>query len=188
MARESARQHFVFDLLGDSCPELEKDGRYYDFLETSLSFSYDSLEDFHRFLTEGYSYAKAGSQLVEAYCLYTLLSDGLTSLAGEELEGALKFAAEYGLPGEKSQVLENILSQRECLLELEAPLLLKAARFSMGLYSVVDEGFAPKSESCLWTGCCGIFCTAKRERRAFWPSIRRWTPFARGAGSPWLPS
>lgn len=137
---ESARQHFVFDLLGDSCPELEKDGRYYDFLETSLSFSYDSLEDFHRFLTEGYSYAKAGSQLVEAYCLYTLLSDGLTSLAGEELEGALEFAVKYGLPGEKSQVLENILSQRECLLELEAPLLLKAARFSMSLYSVVDEG------------------------------------------------
>ena len=87
--------------MGDSCPELEKDGRYYDFLETSLSFSYDSLEDFHRFLTEGYSYAKAGSQLVEAYCLYTLLSDGLTSLNGETRR-SLKFAAEYGLPGEKS--------------------------------------------------------------------------------------
>ena len=126
--------------------------------------------------------------MVEAYCLYTLLSDGLTSLAGEELEGALKFAAEYGLPGEKSQVLENILSQRECLLELEAPLLLKAARFSMSLYSVVDEGLRAQIRELLVDRVLWDFLYSQEGEEGFLAFYQALDSLCQGGGFSLLPS
>lgn len=131
---DSASQHFVFDLLAGRCPAFEKDPRYYDFLDTALSFSYDSLEDFHRFLTQGFTAAGPGPRLIQAYRLYTLLSDGLESLSPEEITGALGFAREQGLPQTTAQVLQSLLSQRDFLLGAESSLFLEAARFAMGLY------------------------------------------------------
>ena len=53
-----------------------------------MSFSYDSLQDFHRFITDGYSYNKA-DEMYAAYRLYSLMSDGIVGLNEAEIKTAL---------------------------------------------------------------------------------------------------
>ena len=92
----NAPQHFTFDLLGRNCPEFpEKDPEFFDFVDTALSFSYDSMEDFHGFLTRT-GYDKADEGIYDAYALYTLLSDGPGDFDRERLQRAVDFAERSG--------------------------------------------------------------------------------------------
>lgn len=121
-APEEGRYHFYFDLYQSQCPEFEKDELFSDFLDVAMSLSYDSMQDFHRFLTQGYSYDKANEQMYDAYRLYSILSDGLSGLTAEELKPVMDFIEAYALPQEKERIFASFISRLPELgnLELEA--------------------------------------------------------------------
>lgn len=138
---ESQRIHFVFDLYQNNCVEFEKDEHYFDFIDTSMSFSYDSLQDFHRFIAEGYSYDKADEKMYAAYRLYSLLSDGISDLTESELKAALNFASEYALTNEHLRVLENLFNQREYLLTTDTASFLCVMSYTVSKYDVLSENY-----------------------------------------------
>ena len=112
---ESQRLHFVFDLYRGSCAEFEKDEHYFDFIDTSMSFSYDSLQDFHRFLTGGYTYDKADEDMYAAYRLYLLMSDGIEGLSVGDIRSALDFAGRFARTGEQGRILDCLFRQKSSL-------------------------------------------------------------------------
>ncbi len=138
---ESQRIHFVFDLYQNSCEEFEKDELYFDFIDTSMSFSYDSLQDFHRFITEGYSYDKADEKMYVAYRLYSLLSDGLAGLTENEIQTVLNFASEYALPVEQLRILQNLFEQKDYLLRIDIKSFLCVMRYAITEYEMLSEDF-----------------------------------------------
>lgn len=125
---ESRRLHFTFDLLAGQTAEFEKDPEFFDFIDTVMSFSYESLQDFHAFLDEGYRYEDAGEELYDAYALYTLLTDGMAMLSLEKLERALNFADSFAQPKERLRVIRFLLEEREALLRQEPPVFLRAVQ------------------------------------------------------------
>lgn len=135
---ESRGQHFVFDLLAGECASFEKDTQYFDFLETALSFSYESLLDFHRFL-ENYHCPQVDEGLVTAYHLYALLSDGIGVLEEEKGKAALEFAQTHASPEEGVRVLQELLSRREELLDAGSGLFLQAAQYGMAIWPRLTE-------------------------------------------------
>lgn len=131
---ETQRLHFVFDLFQNKCAEFDKDELYFDFIDTAMSFSYDSLQDFHRFLIDGYSYNKADEKMYSAYRLYSLLSDGITGLPEKEISSALEFAKEYALPVEHIRILQNLFEQKLNLLKSDVPSFLSIMRYAIYQY------------------------------------------------------
>lgn len=138
---ESQRLHFVFDLYQNSCAEFEKDELYFDFIDTSMSFSYDSLQDFHRFILEGYSYDKADEKMYAAYRLYSLLSDGISGLTENEIKAALDFASEYALPAEQLRILQILFEQKDYLLRTDIQSFLCVMRYAISKYEVLSEDY-----------------------------------------------
>lgn len=138
---ESQRLHFVFDLYQNNCAEFDKDENYFDFIDTSMSFSYDSLQDFHRFITEGYSYNKADEKMYAAYRLYSLMSDGLNGLMESEIKTALDFANEYAIPSEQLRILQNLFEQKEYLLRVDINSFLCVMRYAVSKYEVLSDEY-----------------------------------------------
>lgn len=136
---ESQRLHFVFDLYQNNCAEFEKDEHYFDFIDTSMSFSYDSLQDFHRFITEGYSYNKADEKMYAAYRLYSLLSDGIDGLNEVEIKTALDFADEYANSSEQLRILQALFDQKDYLLRADINAFLCVMRYAVSKYEVLSE-------------------------------------------------
>ncbi len=117
---DSARNsNFVFDIISGNCDNFDKDERYYGFLDMAMSFSYDSLKDFHRFLKDKCNLMTADTKIFSAYRLYTLLSGGMTELADSELAEALDFCNKHTNPAVKKQALDCILSNAEYLIDAD---------------------------------------------------------------------
>ncbi|NLZ46060.1 MAG: hypothetical protein GX896_05150 [Clostridiales bacterium] len=138
---ESQRLHFVFDLYEKNCAEFEKDEHYFDFIDTSMSFSYDSLQDFHLFITKGYNYDKADEKMYSAYRLYSLMSDGIAELTENEIKTALDFASEYALSAEVLRVLQSLFEKKDYLLETNIRSFLCIMRYAISKYELLSENY-----------------------------------------------
>lgn len=135
---ESQRLHFVFDLYQNNCAEFEKDEHYFDFIDTSMSFSYDSLQDFHRFITDGYSYNKADEKMYAAYRLYSLMSDGIVGLNEAEIKTSLDFADEYANASELLRILQALFEQKDYLLRADISAFLCVMRYALSKYEILS--------------------------------------------------
>lgn len=121
---ESQRLHFVFDLYQMNCVEFNKDEHFFDFIDTSMAFSYDSLQDFHRFITEGYTYTEANEKMYAAYRLYTVLSDGVLGNELRELNSAFDFATKYANEDGRIRICNSLISQKDFLMQTTSEVFL----------------------------------------------------------------
>lgn len=138
---ESQRLHFVFDLYQNNCAEFEKDEQYFDFIDTSMSFSYESLQDFHRFIMKGYSYDKADEKMYVAYRLYSLLSDGISGLTENEIKTALDFASDYALPAEQLRIFQRLFKQKNYLVKADIQSFFCVMRYAMSKYGGLPDAY-----------------------------------------------
>lgn len=136
---ETRKLHFTFDFYDQVCAEFDKDSHFFDFIDTAFSFSYDSLQDFHRFILDGYTYDKADDQMYAAYRLYSLLSDGLTSLSAQEIKSALEFAAQYAKPKERARITESLFEQKESILRSKGETFFDIMKYLMSENIVLSE-------------------------------------------------
>lgn len=126
---ESKKNHFVFDIYQNDYAEFEKDTYFYDFIDTAFSLSYDSIQDFHAFLSEGYSYEKIDEELYSAYALYSLLSDGIVGMIESRLEEALSFVQKYATIEKKLEITKKLLSQCGELLIVDKWVFLDIVKY-----------------------------------------------------------
>ena len=136
---DSYRLHFVFDMLTGNTPELEVDMEFSDFIDTAMSFSYQSLQDFHAFICDGYQYKKVDEKVYSAYTLYSLLSDGMGAINLDRLDQALRFAEEYAMCDETLRIIRKLLSEDEILLHGEKSIFLRAIEYTFGHVSELDN-------------------------------------------------
>lgn len=126
---DTEQNHFTFHLPENRVPQLDADGDFYDFMDTAISYSYSSAQEFHQFLRDGYRYRKADLELCDAYGLYSLLSDGFENVTGEKLRAALEFANRYASPDELRRVMKSFIGRYEELSHLDRELFLQIAEF-----------------------------------------------------------
>lgn len=134
---ESRRHHFVFDLLSGQLPEFELEQEFYEFIDIAMSFSYESILDFHSFLCNGYRYERADERLYDAYSLYAIVSDGIGSTDFGRLNRALTFADEFSTEEETRRIFSSLISQHEALLQGDRRIFLRVIEFGLHHYSVL---------------------------------------------------
>ena len=82
---ESFRLNHVFDFFQNKYAEFSKDDDFYDFIDTAFSLSFDSIQDFHSFILNGYSYEGADENWYSAYALYSKMADGIIGITTQKL-------------------------------------------------------------------------------------------------------
>lgn len=132
---DSARQHFVFDLFTGKYPSFDTTGEFDDFIDMAMSLSYDSLRDFHTFLTGGFQYEGADEDFYDAYRLYTLLSDGIGAAGPDMFDRAVAFADTYGREGIHARLARRLLEDREVVLHADRNFASAILTFLMRHYS-----------------------------------------------------
>ena len=141
---ESHRLHFVFDLLNGQIPEFALEPDFYDFIDTAMAFSYESLQDFHFFICDGYRYDKADEKIYAAYSLYSLLSDGMGSADFSKLDRGLNFADEFATSEEIHRILSHMISEAETLLRGDKAIFLRVVEFALNHASELGNALFPK--------------------------------------------
>jgi len=136
---ESKRMHFVFDIYQNDWAEFERDTDFYDFIDTAFSLSFDSMQDFHVFLTEGYCYTKADEEMYSAYALYSMLSDGISGIRGDRLEAALLFAQKYAIEREKDRIIKILLSQCDELRSVNRGIFLDILKYLLSPQNKINR-------------------------------------------------
>ena len=116
---DSARYHFVFDFQKNQFPEFEKDNDFFDFIDTAFSFSYESLCDFHEFLTKGYTYRRADTYYYSGYSLYSMLVDGIDQYSYQRISSSVSFCEKYALKEELARVTGELITNSGQIRELE---------------------------------------------------------------------
>lgn len=137
---DSARLHFTFDFINNSFPEFEKDEDFYEFIDTAMSFSYDSLQDFHSFLSDGYTIEHPDETIYSAYALYSLMSDGVMSIEDlDRFRKAFGFASDYANEQETKRIVRSLLDQRDDLLRMARENFNSVVEFFLTCHQMLDE-------------------------------------------------
>lgn len=132
-------KHFVFDLFCKITPTFQLNSEFFDFIETAMSFSYESLQDFHCFLMENYTYREVGEGLYQAYILYILCLDGIENIERETFGQAIIFQEKYIKQEKKFVLADKLLSETEYIITLEHEYILKILSYLLSLYEEITE-------------------------------------------------
>ncbi|MDR1901697.1 MAG: hypothetical protein LBQ88_05360 [Treponema sp.] len=117
-SRVNPEQHFVFDIINGKTTEFNLKNDFIDFLDLSMSMSYDIMQAFHQFLGEGYSYTEAGLEYFDAYSLYVLRSDGIEGIGHEIFKKASAFAEKYSKKDMLLSFTRELLKQMRVIINL----------------------------------------------------------------------
>lgn len=109
-------RHFVFDFYNGEYPVFEKHQSFYDFLDASMTYDFLNLQKFHTFLSTGYSYNKADTELYASFHLYNILRGKLSSMTLAEITVGLGFDGKYALPLSSNQIVDALLKNHNDLL------------------------------------------------------------------------
>jgi len=81
-----------------------------------MALSYDSIRDFHEFVSTKLTYSNADEQYYQIYSLYCLLTDGLENMPFETFKKAVQMAYDYAIDKKQSELVEKLLASRDFVL------------------------------------------------------------------------
>ncbi len=132
--------HYVFDFINNIFSEIEdKDEPFIDFIDTSLSFSYDSLTNFFQFVINQTSYRDLDEDYYNCYLLYTLFSDGLSDITEDQFTGLTHFADNHIDAGEKKRLLKILEESIETINGLDNEYALKILSYLLKYEEVLSD-------------------------------------------------
>ena len=135
----SSNKHYVFDFINSRFNEVGGDDPYLDFLDTAFSFSFDSLEEFHKFILEQTSYREASEELYAGYYLYSFLKDGLSEITLDQFRHSTEFANKYISDAIKVSIVSKIIEEAYKINELDNEYVLTIFRYLLNSYSILNQ-------------------------------------------------
>lgn len=109
----NASNHFTFDFINGIMPDITAEGDFFDFIDMGMSLSFDSVRDFHEFVSTKLTYAHADEQYYQIYSLYCLLSDGIDNMPLETFKNAVKMAYDYSVDKRQTELVEKLLANKD---------------------------------------------------------------------------
>jgi len=133
-----AKGHLVFDFTRGSFPDIETGGSFFEFIGAGFTASYDSIQDFHKFIIDKLTYRNANEEYYDAYALYNLLKNGLANLSLKDFKSALRMADTYASTDVKMEVISKIFADRDFLISTSDEYALEIFKALLDKYPRVD--------------------------------------------------
>lgn len=107
----SSDRFVVFDFINnifsvDSAPQQA----FMDFVDTALSFSYDSLTEYFEFLEDHTKYRNLDQDYYNAYLLYNFLFEGFSNLSESDFSNIINFADKYADQETRRKLVNGLIS------------------------------------------------------------------------------
>lgn len=134
----SSNRHFVFDFINNQFTSIDADNVMMDFLDTSFSFSYDSLTDFHSFVLNSTIYRDCNDKYYAVYYLYNLLSEGMTDITKEQFCAITSFASEFLTDDVKRELIFKLLDEQYNINQLENDYALIVLGYMLQSLKILD--------------------------------------------------
>ena len=142
-----AAMHFTFDFIHNIVPEIEAKGDFYDFIDMGMSISYESLQDFHEFVSSKLNYPKANQQYLDIYSLYCLLTDGLGNITLEAFMGALQASKDYAPDTLMMAIAERLTTEKDVILKMDDEYSLEVINVILGAMPNFSENLMEIAKS-----------------------------------------
>lgn len=119
--------------------QIKAEGIFMDFLDTAFSFSYDSLTEFHDFVTEKTCYRDCSHGYYAAYYLYCLLSEGIAEITQDEFEEIVAFAGEYLSDTIRKELIDKLTDESEAINQLDHEYALQVLGTMLQSMSILNR-------------------------------------------------
>jgi hypothetical protein len=138
-SRDNPSQYFIFDIIKGKTAEFNLKNDFIEFLDLSMSMSYDLMQSFHQFLDEGYIYTEADFEYFDAYSLYVLRSDGIENSSHEIFKKASAFAEKYSKGNVPLNFAREILKQMPAIVNLPGNYFKDVLSFILKLHEKFSD-------------------------------------------------
>ncbi len=109
-------RHFVFDFINNQFSNIEiLDEALIDFVDTSMSFSYDSLSDYFEFVINHTDYRELDEAYYSCYLLYSIFSDGFDEISLDQFRKLSGFVDEHLNEAEKKRFLSLLVDSKDTI-------------------------------------------------------------------------
>lgn len=109
----SSGQFYVFDGVEKKYPKFDIDSDFYQYgIQMAMSYAYDSLQAFHKFL-KAYSYAAVDKDIYCGFKLFQMVQGGMDSLTDAEIRQAVFFEKQYGTMKTYKYLLSELVRHLE---------------------------------------------------------------------------
>jgi hypothetical protein len=123
---EICKSFVVFDILNNSLPEFDTSNDFYDFAEISLTFSYDSILEFHNFLMSNFTYRKIDKSIIELYRVFVDFSN--TDLTEEQIKRDINCFRKYS-NNNHNKSFTNLIAKQLCNTKLNDKLFIELSQY-----------------------------------------------------------
>jgi len=113
----NSNEHFTFDFIKEAMPDIEAESDFYDFFDMGMSLSYDSIKDFHEFVSTKLTYCDADEQYYQIYSLYCLLTDGAENMPLPTFKNAIQMSQDYAADKQQTELVDKLLENRGFVLD-----------------------------------------------------------------------
>ena len=134
----ASERQFVFDFIRYKFSPVEASNILMDFLDTSFSFSYDSLVDFHSFVLEETEYRDCDERYYAAYYLYHFLSEGIGDISKNQFEAIVDFSEDFAKEETKRKLLGKILEEVQTIKDLDLPYAMYVLGFLLRSFNILS--------------------------------------------------
>jgi hypothetical protein len=109
----NAADHCTFDFFKNIIPEIKTEGDFFDFMDISMSMSFESLQAFHKFICDKLTYKKPNEHYYNIYSLYCLFTDSLERISPAAFDAAVKMSDIYSLEKTKEELLRRLIKDSD---------------------------------------------------------------------------
>lgn len=136
----SSNRHYVFDFINDRFSGIQPAGTLMEFIDAALSFSYESLTEFHDFVIGKTTYRECGEGYYACYYLYNFFTGGLEDITLEEFKEIVGFSDGCLTEETKRELLERLTRQGEGMDKLDNEYAFNVLGFLLQSMGILNGG------------------------------------------------
>ena len=135
----NADSHLTFDFVNNTFPNIEAEGSFFDFIDIGMSFSFDSILAYHRFILEKLTYRNSDENYLQIYSLYCLFTDDFKNIPFNTFQEAVQISNTYLLDNSKNELAVKFVEERNFILSADNNYAIEILRLLLNRISNVDS-------------------------------------------------
>jgi hypothetical protein len=123
-------RYVVFDFINNKFSEqVPVNEPFIEFVDTAMSYSYDSLSDYFQFVTNHTDYCTLDENYYDCYLLYSFVSDGLDGISLDHFKKIIGFSKEHAVDSAKNGILTSLMDHSDTILKLDNDFALEVISY-----------------------------------------------------------
>jgi len=125
----NADMHFTFDFYSDIVPDIETEGEFFEFMDTCMSISPESLYAFHEFITNNTTYRNPDEQLRDIYALYSILEGNFEDVTQSMFMSVIEVLEKYSKEETAFEFTGKLIEDSNYILSVSDEFAMEILRF-----------------------------------------------------------